>query len=285
MHGGVEVKVSYAARIGCTVAIGGSILLLFVIGLVASLLGGGASSPPSSGATSSLPTCGKDLSGADFSCSKPMEANGTNLFWKTTEAGTFTFTVKSPGQPKAVRSLSISRLGGKQAGADYGAEGRDSVVTFAATPGDYMVSVTDLLTPTVGKPFVVAVAKKGGAPKAAGAPAASSDPPVSPGLFAVPLLAAIFLVIPLVLAAEKAKIPLRLDPGGVTMRDGRVLAWNEYQRIEPMTERMRSGRTIEVGVALVFARGRAELRYRPITNWGEVAFVVDALKAGRYPFG
>jgi hypothetical protein len=62
-----------------------------------------------------------------------------------------------------------------------------------------------------------------------------------------------FLVIPVILSAEKQRIPRYIDPTGVTMRNGAHFPWHEYRGIRVLNERrMRSSQVTEVGVELLF---------------------------------
>jgi hypothetical protein len=114
----------------------------------------------------------------------------------------------------------------------------------------------------------------------------SSIRPFPAPILAFVVLGLCFLVIPLILSAEKQKIPRWIDPTGVTMRNGAHFPWHEYRGIRVLKERRASGtQAIEVGVELVFTRGTALIRYRPITNPADVLWITDQLKQGNPPFG
>src|SRR5262249_12002619 len=134
-----------------------------------------------------------------------------------------------------------------------GNPGPDTVVTIKVTSADYWVRVNDL-SPTaasINKPFTLVIEKTGaGATK----PEDGGPPLANPALFAFLFLGLGFLGIPLIFSAEKKRIPLRLDPMGVTMRNGYVLPWNEFQGTRDHVQRLRSGSTVQIGVELLFAR-------------------------------
>src|SRR5450631_1283759 len=94
----------------------------------------------------------------------------------------------------------------------------------------------------------------------------SANSPFPVPALVLPALALLFLFIPLLLVAEKRRIPRLIDPSGVTMRNGVKLPWSEYQGIRVLQQRTRSRNTLELGVELLFARGTALIRYRPIKN-------------------
>jgi hypothetical protein len=112
----------------------------------------------------------------------------------------------------------------------------------------------------------------------------SGSPDFNPAMLAFPVLGLVFFIIPLVLLTEKARIPARIDASGVTMRNGKKHAWQEYRGPRVLTLRTRSGSTYEKGVELMFASGSAMVTYRPITNLAEVRPVLQALKQGRRPW-
>jgi len=122
------------------------------------------------------------------------------------------------------------------------------------------------------------------------APAAESSGSSSLRPFPAPILAfavlgLCFLVIPLILSAEKQRIPRWIDHAGVTMRNGAHFPWHEYRGIRVLKERRARGtQATEVGVELVFTRGTALIRYRPITNPADVLWITDQLKQGNPPF-
>ncbi len=124
----------------------------------------------------------------------------------------------------------------------------------------------------------------------ANAPGADLSSSSSTRPFPVPLLAfvvlgLVFLVIPLILSAEKQRIPRYIDPTGVTMRNGAHFPWHDYRGIRVLRERRGSGtQATEVGVELVFTRGTALIRYRPITNPADVLWITEQLKQGNPPF-
>jgi hypothetical protein len=157
-------------------------------------------------------------------------------------------------------------------------------VTLALTSGEHIISIGDVSTPqTPGFPYTLAIVKRGAA-------MTEKDTPTDARPFPAPLLVFIvlglvFLVIPLVLTGEKSRIPRFIDPGGVTMRNGAHFPWHEYRGVRVLSERRASsGYSTEVGVELIFARGTALIRYRPITNPAEVLWITDQLKQGRNPF-
>ena len=116
-------------------------------------------------------------------------------------------------------------------------------------------------------------------------PSSSSVRPFPAPILAFVVLGLCFLVIPLILYAEKQRIPRWIDPTGVTMRNGAHFPWHEYREIRVLKERRASGaQAIEVGVELVFTRGTALIRYRPITNPADVLWITDQLKQGNPPF-
>jgi hypothetical protein len=277
----VVVRVSYGARAGCTIAIGATIILLWIALLIADLVRGGTDAP--SAAAHAIP-CPATLSGT-LVCDGRMPKNGQSYVWKVIEAGTYTTKVKRPTGTQPAW-LNVSKLSGPAVGHDAGSNDREAIVTAQLAPGDYFISLSDLLQNPAGADpgFRLTIEKKGGS---AATPPKDSSKPVNPGMFAFPLLGLIFLAIPLLFLIEKAKIPLSIDPTGVTMRNGFKLPWNEYRGIVPITERVGryASREIEVGIRLLFMRGSADLRYRPITNWAELGPIVNALKAGRLPWG
>ncbi len=99
-----------------------------------------------------------------------------------------------------------------------------------------------------------------------------------------PVLGLVFLIIPLTLLSEKAKIPRFFDATGVTMRNGLHLPWQGFRGAHPIMKVTRSRSSYEVGLQLVFANGTAQIRYRPIVNKPEVFAITEALKRGQNPF-
>lgn len=291
-RGRVEVKVSYGARMGCALAIGIVIMLVGIAALASYYL----SAPDSAASTASKPStapCGtgtssRTLANGPLSCPDRASSSGQSYYWSATEAGTYTFAAKDSTvsqcigvELKEIKNNLISYHSlAYECGRTGGAE-----ATLTLKPGEYAVRVTDLLSSagTATHPYTLSITKSGAPPPAA--PKDADARPFPAPILVFFLLGAVFLVIPLVLGGEKKRIPLYIDPMGVTMRNGAVFPWQEYRGIRVLTERRASSsHATEVGVELMFARGTALIRYRPITNAGEVLWITDQLKQGRNPF-
>lgn len=110
-------------------------------------------------------------------------------------------------------------------------------------------------------------------------------PVIHPLLYVLPLLGLAFVAIALAFRAEKNRTPLRLDPQGVTMRDGTVHPWSEFQGAARRAYRLKTGGYLEFGLTLKFARRTAVIMYRPLTNAAELGPYLSALRENRSPFG
>ncbi len=76
-----------------------------------------------------------------------------------------------------------------------------------------------------------------------------------PGALVFPIFGLLWFVPLIIFAGEKARIPMRIDPTGVIMRNGTVLPWNEYRGVRPHVRRASSDTTgREWALELLFAR-------------------------------
>jgi hypothetical protein len=98
------------------------------------------------------------------------------------------------------------------------------------------------------------------------------------------LVGMIFVCIPLLYVLEKSSMVARMDPAGLTMRNGARYAWSEFQGIVPLIRISKYGHRSEMGVDVCFARGRGRILYRPLCNTGEVRFVIERLRQRQNPF-
>jgi hypothetical protein len=283
---GVDVRVSYAGRTGCALAVAIPILLLSVVALVASLVADDDAPPPAAQVEAAPPACAGSPKG-ELRCTGRMEKSGTNYYWTVTDPGAYVVSVL-PASPKSpTRTLTVEKQNGTQVafviGSGDGVKVSASVQLAAAI---YWVRVHDLTeTPaSVGQPYTLVAERAGKPPKAAVATPERASRGIHPAAFAFPLLGLLFLCIPLVFVFEKARIPRRIDASGVTMRNGVHHPWAEYRGLRLVMTRTRSGSTFETGVDLLFVRGVAILRHRPIKNWEQVAPIVHALKHGANPW-
>jgi len=274
--GRIEVKVSYGARLGCAYAAAALFLLLTLYGIVTMAL----AEPPKTDPMAAGGSCFDGMIGTKL-CHDSTSAGTKDYDWSAATPGTYTFTVKSAPGLRAGRTIRVRNAGFTNVAEKAGTAGRDTVVSANLPAGKYSIGVTDDPKPPGGYPFVLSIVKQGEAPPKP----ASAEPPFPLGLLAIPALGLVFLVIPVVLVAEKRRIPRYIDPSGVTMRNGAQHAWSELRGVRPITQRLRSGMFIDRGVELVFARGSAQLIYRPITNAQEVLWIVPALQAGQNPWG
>lgn len=281
---GVDVKVSYAGRMGCVMVLGVPALLLALYALVAPLvmaLGESSSSPPA------VTACKPALSGT-VTCTGRTTKAGLSYVWNVSKADTYSIHVQPPSTSTESMELTMTERDGGMLEYDIGSDASKGLnVAHALSAGQYRIKVEELSPTAAGQPFTLTISRRGGGADDEASPKPSGDS----GMIAIPfgLLGLLFcVVIPLVFANEKKRIPRRLDPNGVTMRNGVVLPWNEYRGVRPVIEvRQRRGSSasrVEVGMELQFARGNAVIRYRPIQNMAEIAPILASLKQGRYPW-
>jgi hypothetical protein len=103
-----------------------------------------------------------------------------------------------------------------------------------------------------------------------------------PGGGAFALLALIFCAIPIVvIAVDRRSWARRIDATGVTLRSGRLLAWNAFQRVVTIT--YPAGRGVK-RYELVFQTGSARVFPLVTENRAEVEAVMQALSRGINPF-
>ena len=274
--GRIEVKVSYGARLGCAAAAAAVFLLIGVFVVADWAL----SEPPKTDPMDAGEKCFSGMSGPRL-CHDSTSAGSKDYDWTAPAAGTYTFTVKSAPGARVARKIHVLDAKFSTAAYQTGTPGSDTVTSAALPAGKCTVSISDDPKPAGGYPFVLSIAKQGEPPPAAARP----EQPFPLGLLAFGALGLVFLVIPLVLAAEKARIPRYIDPTGVTMRNGAHHPWAELRGVRRIIQRTRSGMLVDRGVLLTFARGSAELVYRPITNPEEVLWIVPSLEQGRNPWG
>ncbi|MEJ7734347.1 MAG: hypothetical protein WKG00_34770 [Polyangiaceae bacterium] len=267
----VEVKVSYGARVGCSLAIGIPLVVAFLALLSVHYLGDWFRDPNTG------PPCTLMMTGA-FRCSDKTSGSSTLYLWTVKQAGTYSVTVMSPGKGAPGRTLAVAKAE-STAETRSGSSGQPVTHTVQMSPGSHTISVSDTVPRPGGAPFTLVVTRQGGGGQA------EDEKPFPVPVVAVLALGLVFLYIPTLLLTEKKRIPASIGPGGVTMRNGAVLPWTEYQGCVVLHQRTRGGQQIEIGVRLLFARGMALIRYRPITNLAELGWIIESLKQRRNPWG
>ncbi len=291
MQGRVEVKVSYGARVGCSLAIGIVVTLFGLVGIISYYVGSSESSATTTPAKTTTARCGTGTSGRSLA-SGPItctdhQSLSQSYFWTATEAGTYTFAGRDTAVAQCigveVKETKNNQVSYRSLAYECTKSGGGAQATLAIQPGDYAIHVSDFFSkPATDKhPYTFSITKVG-APAAA---AKESSRPFPAPILVFFALGAIFLFIPLLLGGEKKRIPRYIDPMGVTMRNGVVLPWQQYRGIRVLEERRaNSPHSYEVGVELMFAGGTALIKYRPLTNPAEVMWITDSLKQGRNPF-
>lgn len=276
---GVDVRVSYGARMGCAIAAAVPCLLIALWALIAPLVTG--ATPSDDG------HCKSPLRGTVACAGRAATKAGTNYDFDVPTSGTYTVKVvaTSPDAPELELQLMDAADDGLleyDLGQKPGSTGNARTVSRKLSAGNYRVHVEELSPTAKGTPFSLAITRLEGPTKKA---EDSSSTEVNPIVIAFGLLGLTFLLIPLVLTGEKKRIPRRIDPTGITMRNGVVLPWSEYRGIRPIIHvRPKTGHRWEAGVEILFARGSAQILNRPIRNMHEIAPILASLNQGMNPF-
>jgi hypothetical protein len=273
--GRIEVKLSYKTRIGCSVAAAVPLILFTLVAVAIWAF----SDPPKKDPMEAGEKCYSGMSGPRL-CHDSTTAGSMDYDWVAPSAGVYTFTVKSPPGARFASTITVRDARFSSVAYQTGTPGSDTVVSATLQPGKHSIGITDDPKPAGGFSFVLAIAKKGEPPPAT----ADAKEPFPVGFLAFGALGLVFLYIPVVLAAEKTRIPRYIDPTGVTMRNGTHHPWAELRGVRTLQVRLRSGTFREFGTELQFARGSAQLVYRPIVNAAEVLWIIPALQAGRNPW-
>ena len=150
----VEVKVSYGARVGCSLALGIPLIIGFLALLSMHYLGDWFRDPDSG------PPCALTMTGT-FTCSGKTSGSSTLYLWTVKQAGTYSVTVKSPGKGAPGRTLGVARAG-STAETRSGSSGEPVTQAVQMGPGTHTISVSDTEPRPGGAPFTLVVTRQGG---------------------------------------------------------------------------------------------------------------------------
>ena len=248
----IPIKASYTARIIRTGAIGTFFLLLTLAALASFLF--------------VAPECSFSLKRAG-ACEARSSATH---HWTVVEKGTYTLSTSGGAQ-----SLKLLVKAGAVLDTKARPDAKPLKMSLPLAPGDYEIA----LAGKAGQSVTLEVERQGGTE--AGNTFRNGSPL---GVLPLLALALIFLGIPLLYLAELKKMPRGFDPEGVTMRNGTKHRWSDYLGMRLLLVVRQGGGTMEEGMELSFRSGPAAIKYRPITNLEEIAFILAALKENRNPF-
>jgi hypothetical protein len=274
----IDVKLSYAWRVGCALVAGAVLVLFGLVGIVVWYVGDDPGEAPTPNAATT------PCSGPFYRTTACTERafDGRSSYEVTADAAAgWTFAATTTSTAGRGICLELDREHDFVANECSGMDKTTVSLSRKLTPGKYSINVTDLVpSKTPKRTFTLAVTTTAGAPVSK-----KDERPFPAPILIFPALGAVFLVIPLFLGGEKARIPRWFDANGVMMRNGFLLPWSEYRGIRPIIEvHMKTGSRFDVGVELMFARGTAIVKWQPVVNKDQVFWLIDQLKAGRNPF-
>jgi hypothetical protein len=216
--------------------------------------------------------CTDQLSGLHPTC---KDAHGRKLAWTAPLAAKYRIEIDAP----APHTVSVDK-GAARVKSIAGKAGTTTLLVDL-DPADYTIRVEDPPGTAPDKGYTLRVdwvAKKGEPPGEL-----SSGRSLKAEFWASLIAALVcFAMAPLPLLLKRG-VPLRLDPNGLTMRDGRTYPWNELQGIRFVSVRS-YGETRESSAELSFRTGNAKILYGRLKNLYQVKPILDALGQGRNPW-
>lgn len=274
----IEVKLSYAWRVGCALVAGAVLVLFGLTGIVVWYVGDDPGEAPAPNAATT-PCSGPFY--RTTACTERAFGGSTKYEVTPDATGTWSFTATTTSKAGRGICLDLERGTYQVANECSAMDGTTVTISTKLPAGKYTLEVKDLVPSSVAtRSFTLAVTTS-----AVPASEKKDARPFPAPILAFVALGAVFLVIPLFLGSEKSRIPRWFDQSGVMMRNGFLLPWSEYRGIRPIIEvHMKTGSRFDVGVELMFARGTAIVKWQPVVNKDQVFWVIDQLKAGRNPF-